>query len=53
MKTCAISLLLTTIAFVSYSQNAIKPGDKIIQYDLIKPSHSFYKNVTADTLGNM
>src|ERR1700761_989516 len=50
--------LLTTLLFVAFgtavfAQTIIKPGDKIVRSDLIKPSHDFYKNITTDTLGNI
>src|SRR5579872_1340785 len=47
------TILLLTATFFSYGQNIIKPGDKIIRYDLIRPSHDFYKNVTTDTTGKI
>jgi hypothetical protein len=48
-----MTLLLATGSLRGTAQNTIKPGDKIIRYDLIKPSHDFYKNVTTDTAGNI
>ena len=48
-----LTLLLATSSLFGTAQNIIKPGDKIIRYDLIKSSHEFYKNVTTDTTGNI
>src|ERR1700761_7578866 len=53
MKTLAILLLLITAVLIGYTQNVVRPGDKIIHYDLIKSSHDFYKNIITDTLGNI
>ena len=53
MKACILLLLLVASSLFVSAQNIIKPGDKIIQYNWIKQSHDFYKNVIKDTLGNI
>ncbi|MDO3641843.1 hypothetical protein [Mucilaginibacter sp. L3T2-6] len=47
-------LLLVIILFTGrvYAQT-IRPGDNTIDYNVIRPSHQFYKNVTWDTSGNI
>jgi len=52
MKIFTLSLLLVIVTLWGNAQNIIKPGDDIIRYDLIKPSHDFYKAVITDTAGN-
>ncbi len=42
-----------TIFIAGHTQTIIKPGDKIIRQDLIRPSHDFYKAFSADTSGNI
>jgi hypothetical protein len=53
MKILMTLVLLAALSSFGYAQYFIKPGDKIIRYDLIKPSHDYYKNVTTDTSGNL
>lgn len=59
MKILITSILLVALSPFGYTQNTgsvvntIKPGDKLIRYDLIKPAHEYYKNVTTDTAGNI
>jgi len=48
-----ITSVLTFISLFGYTQTIIKPGDNIIRYDLIKPSHDFYKGVFIDSAGNI
>ena len=48
-----ITLLLLFSSLSVFAQNIIKPGDKLIRYDWIKPSHDFYRNVITDTAGNV
>lgn len=50
MKIILLSLLIATAA---NAQRVIKPGDALIRYDLIKPSHDFYKNIITDTSGKV
>lgn len=52
MKIIMTSLLAVFTLF-GYAQTIIKPGDNTIRYDLIKPSHDFYKLVRSDTSGNI
>lgn len=52
MKIFLISVL-ATIHLFGYAQYVIKPGDKIIRCELLKPSHEYYKNVATDTSGKM
>jgi hypothetical protein len=52
MKLFLTSLLLGVFT-VAYTQTSIRPGDKIIRQDLLKPSHEFYKAFGTDTLGNI
>jgi len=53
MRQILALLLLTAIAQSSNAQTPIKPGDKIIRYDWIKPSHDYYRNVISDSAGNV
>jgi hypothetical protein len=53
MKPYTILLLLVITTLCTYAQSIIKPGDKIIRYDWIKPSHDFYRNVITDTAGKV
>jgi hypothetical protein len=41
------------VFFAGHTQTIIKPGDKIIRQDLIRPSHDFYKAFGTDTSGNI
>jgi hypothetical protein len=52
MKKYVLTLAILMAGLSGISQTVVKPGDKIIRYDLIKPSHEFYKNTMTDTLGN-
>jgi hypothetical protein len=49
LVTCA----LVAVAIGGRAQNVIRPGDKLVQADLIKPSHDYYKNVATDTTGKL
>ena len=49
LVTCALVAAVT----LGRAQNVIRPGDKLIRADLIKPSHDYYKNVTTDTAGKL
>jgi len=53
MRKLIILLVLALTAFLSHAQTTIKPGDKSIRYDRIKPSHDFYRNVVTDTTGKV
>jgi len=53
MKKLILLPILALTAFLSYAQTIIKPGDKIIRQDWIKPSHDFYRNVVSDTAGKV
>jgi hypothetical protein len=53
MKKLIIALLLVLTACFANAQVTIKPGDKIIRYDWIKPSHDFYRNQVSDTSGKV
>jgi hypothetical protein len=53
MKQLITTFLLAAAALMADAQVTIKPGDKIIRYDWIKPSHDFYRNVISDTAGNV
>lgn len=52
MKLFLVTLLMGLFT-AGYTQTIIRPGDKIIRQDLIKPSHDFYKAFGADTLGKI
>ena len=52
MKIAIISLLVA-ISLSNHAQTIIKPGDTTLRYDLIKPSHDFYKGVVTDTSGHI
>jgi hypothetical protein len=45
--------VLAVVSLFSCAQTIIKPGDNIIRYDLIKPSHDFYKAIIIDFAGNI
>jgi hypothetical protein len=51
MKTFFTLVLFATGSLGCYAQTVIKPGYKTIRYDLIKPSHDFYKYAGYDTTG--
>ena len=53
MKQLIIAFLLVTTALFTNAQTTIKPGDKNIRYDWIKPSHDFYRNQVSDTSGKV
>jgi hypothetical protein len=53
MKQLIITLFLAVAACFANAQTTIKPGDKIIRYDWIKPSHDFYRNQVSDTSGKV
>lgn len=53
MKQLIIAFLLVTATLFANAQTVIKPGDKSIRYDWIKPSHDFYKNIITDTAGKV
>lgn len=53
MKNYFTILLLLVTSLVCHAQIVIKPGDKNIRYDLIKPSHDFYKCTGSDTTGKV
>lgn len=53
MKAIIPILLMAAITTLGHAQNFIKPGDRIIRNDWIKPSHDFYKNVIRDTSGKI
>jgi len=48
-----ITLLSLLSATFGFAQTIIKPGDPIIRYDWIKPSHDFYRNVVSDSTGKV
>jgi hypothetical protein len=48
-----VTCLLIAAGLCGYAQTIIKPGDNIIRYDLVKPSHDFYKAVSMDSAGNI
>ena len=45
--------LLMVIFIAGHAQTIIKPGDKIVRQDQIRPSHDFYMAFGADTSGNI
>src|ERR1700748_591791 len=53
MKKLIIFPFLLVATFFVNAQVTIKPGDKIIRYDWIKPSHDFYRNQGSDTSGKV
>lgn len=53
MKSFLTSLLVSVFAIAYGQPIVIKPGDKIIRQDLIKPSHDLYKAFGADSLGKI
>ena len=53
MKQFLYLWLLLIMTSLSQAQITIRPGDRIIRYDWIQPSHSFYRNVISDTAGNV
>jgi hypothetical protein len=69
MIECVMSMILTVVLlrhmkisplilafFVhlsGFAQSIVKPGDALIRYDLIHPSHAFYRVVTTDTTGQV
>jgi hypothetical protein len=53
MKRILALVLLAAIAHPVNAQTPLKPGDRIIRYDWIKPSHSYYRNVISDSAGNV
>jgi len=48
-----VFILITTSALLANAQVTIKPGDNIIHYDWIKPSHDFYRNQISDSTGKV
>jgi hypothetical protein len=46
-------LLLTSVITCCCAQTPIKPGDKLLRYDWIKPSRDFDRCVISDTAGNV
>jgi hypothetical protein len=48
-----ITAILVTIHLSGYAQYVIKPGDKVIRSEWLKPSHEYYKNVATDTAGKI
>lgn len=53
MRQFFTALILTITTVLANAQVTIKPGDKIIHYDWIKPSHDFYHNQITDTTGKV
>ena len=53
MKLVFLTSLLVAVVIAGHTQVVIKPGDKIIRQDLIRPSHDFYKAFGSDTSGNI
>lgn len=53
MKKLIILSFLVIATFFANAQTVIKPGDNIIRYDWIKPSHDFYRNQVSDTSGKV
>jgi hypothetical protein len=45
--------MLLGVLITGHTQTIIKPGDKIIRQDLIRPSHDLYKAFATDTAGNI
>ena len=53
MRQFFTALILTITTVLANAQVTIKPGDKIIHYDWIKPSHDFYRNRITATTGKV
>jgi hypothetical protein len=53
MRILPTILLLTGVIACCRAQTPIKPGDKLLRYDWIKPSHDFHRCVISDTAGNV
>lgn len=48
-----LTTLLVAVCMAGHTQTIIKPGDKIIRQDLIRPSHDLFKAFGADTSGHV
>ncbi|MGZ3764765.1 MAG: hypothetical protein ACXVB0_18075 [Mucilaginibacter sp.] len=53
MKQIITAFFLSMMFSTTNGQVTIKPGDNVIRYDWIKPSHDFYRTVVSDTAGNV
>lgn len=53
MKLITAILLLTITRIACFAQVKIKPGDRLINYNWIKPGHDFYRNQITDTTGKL
>jgi len=53
MRKIVSILLLSVISFSVLAQVPVKPGDKLINYEWLKPNHDFYRNQIRDTSGKL
>ncbi|MBS1529181.1 MAG: hypothetical protein JSU01_02640 [Bacteroidetes bacterium] len=53
MKKITLALSFLLAMSLAHAQTTIQPGDSHIRYDLLRPSHDFYRNVMTDTTGKV